>query len=78
LLGVVAPKGLNYNWAPRGKLTPVNVCGFMVTQGHAPYYCTVQIQQFNTQGYLGGMKNRPKVVLKYSICLDKDIAVFTN
>ncbi len=75
---MVAPKGLNYNWAPRGKLTPVNVCGFMVTQGHAPYYCTVQIQQFNTQGYLGGMKNRPKVVLKYSICLDKDIAVFTN
>ncbi len=24
-------------------LNPANVCGFMVTQGHAPYYCTVQI-----------------------------------
>jgi hypothetical protein len=64
LIGVVAPKGLNYNWVLRGKLTPFNVCGFMVTQGHAPYYCTVQIQQFNTQGYLGGTKKTVKSGLK--------------
>jgi hypothetical protein len=69
---VVAPKGLNYNWAPRGKLTPVNVCGFMVTQGHAPHNCTVQIQQFNTQGYLGVTKKTVKSVY------NKDIAVFPN